>query len=107
MGCPQLYEGIINNVAWGDIPWTASPHTFKLLKEAIIKLKDDGKVLLRIPELKQQLELMLPGEGFTLDQLRAVIGLLASGARRCLAIRVRRLRSTPTRVDKCLCFRRD
>src|SRR5262249_16446075 len=50
---------------------------FKLLKDAIVRLKDEGKVLLRLSELKQQLELILPGEGFTLDELRAVVALLA------------------------------
>jgi hypothetical protein len=48
-----------------------------VLKDAIVKLKDEGKVLLRIAELKQQLDMRLPGEQFSLDELRAVVGLLA------------------------------
>ena len=77
-GCPTLCEAIIRNIPWNNIPWTASPHIFKLLKEEIVKLKDEGKALLRIGELKQQLEMRLPREVFTLEQLRAVVGLLAS-----------------------------
>jgi hypothetical protein len=38
---------------------------------------DESKALLRMGELKQQLEMRLPGEAFTLEQLRAVVGLLA------------------------------
>ncbi|MET0648801.1 MAG: DUF4365 domain-containing protein [Pyrinomonadaceae bacterium] len=76
-GCDELREAIINNIPWDEIPWTSSPRIFKLLKEEIIKLKDEGKVLLRMGELKQQLEMRLPGEAFTLEQLRAVVGLLA------------------------------
>jgi GTPase SAR1 family protein len=76
-GCDSLREAIINNIPWDDIPWTASPRIFKLLKEEIVKLKDEGKVLLRMGELKQQLEMRLSDEAFTLDQLRAVVGLLA------------------------------
>lgn len=76
-GCSQLREAIIRNIAWSDIPWTSSPRIFKLLKEEIVKLKDEGKVLLRMGELKQQLDLRLPDEIFTLEQLRAVVGLLA------------------------------
>lgn len=76
-GCTDLRDAIISNIPWGDIPWTSSPRIFKLLKEEIIKLKDEGKVLLRTGELKQQLEMRLPGEAFTLEQLRAVVGLLA------------------------------
>jgi GTPase SAR1 family protein len=76
-GCTDLRDAIIRNIPWDDIPWTASPRIFKLLKEEIVKLKDEGKVLLRVGELKQQLEMRLPGETFALEQLRAVVGLLA------------------------------
>ncbi len=76
-GCTNLRDAIINSIPWDDIPWTSSPRTFKVLKEEIVKLKDEGKALLRMSELKQQLEMRLPGESFTLEQLRAVVGLLA------------------------------
>ncbi len=76
-GCNDLRDAIIRNISWDDIPWTASPRIFRLLKEEIVKLRDEGKVLLRVGELKQQLEMRLPGETFTLEQLRAVVGLLA------------------------------
>lgn len=76
-GCSILKDAIIKNIEWQKIPWTASPRIFKLLKEAVLKLRDEGKVLLRMSELKQQLEMRLSGNAFTVDQLRAVIGLLA------------------------------
>jgi GTPase SAR1 family protein/DNA-directed RNA polymerase subunit RPC12/RpoP len=76
-GCQELRDAIIGNIPWDDIPWTSSPRIFKLLKEEIVRLKDEGKALLRMGELKQQLEMRLPGEAFTLEQLRAVVGLLA------------------------------
>lgn len=76
-GCVTLRNAIICNILWDEIPWTASPRIFKLLKETIIKLKDEGKALLRVSELKQQLEMRLPGEAFGINQLRAVVGLLA------------------------------
>ena len=76
-GCDTLREAIIGQIPWGEIPWTASPRIFRLLKGEIVKLKDEGKVLLRVGELKQQAELRLPGEPFTVEELRAVVGLLA------------------------------
>jgi WD40 repeat protein/GTPase SAR1 family protein/DNA-directed RNA polymerase subunit RPC12/RpoP len=107
-GCNELREAIIRNIPWDEIPWTASPHIFRLLKEEIVRLKDEGKVLLRMGELKQQLEMRLleqslrdegdlrsplhglrqkiagqnktaPAipETFKLEELRAVVGLLA------------------------------
>jgi len=76
-GCPELRAAIFDTIPWDQIPWTASPRIFRLLKETILKLKDEGKVLLRLAELRQQLEMRLPGETFTVDELRAVVGLLA------------------------------
>ncbi len=76
-GCRELREAIARNIDWTQIPWTASPRIFKLLKDAILKLRDEGVDLLRMAELKQRLELSLPGETFTPEELRAVVGLLA------------------------------
>lgn len=76
-GCQELRQAIINHIPWSDISWTTSPRIFKLLKEEILRLKDEGKVLLRMSELKQQLEMRLSNETFKLEQLRAVVGLLA------------------------------
>lgn len=76
-GCDDLRDAIIRHISWEDIPWTTSPRIFRILKEEILKLKDEGNVLLRAVELKQQLELRLPNEAFTMEELRAVVGLLA------------------------------
>jgi hypothetical protein len=76
-GCQELCETIVHSILWRDSAWTSSPRIFKVLKDAIMKLEDEGKVLLRIAELKQQLDMRLPGEQFSLDELRAVVGLLA------------------------------
>src|SRR5262249_32046555 len=56
-GCPELRTAILGNIAWETIPWISSPRIFKILKEEIIKFKDEGKELPRIGELKQQLEM--------------------------------------------------
>ncbi|MCP4687620.1 MAG: DUF4365 domain-containing protein, partial [Desulfobacterales bacterium] len=76
-GCNQLRNAILGNIDWNTIPWTASPRIFKLLKDEIFKMRDEGVALLRMVELKQRLELRLPDETFTLEELRAVTGLLA------------------------------
>lgn len=76
-GCQELREAIITNIEWDLLPWTASPRIFKLLKEEIVRLKDEGIALLRISELRQHLEVRLPNENFTVEELRAVVGLLA------------------------------
>ncbi len=75
--CEALRDAIVETIDWGSIPWTTSPRIFKLLKDEILRLRKEGKVLLRMGELKQQLELRLPKERFSLEQLRAVVGLLA------------------------------
>jgi small GTP-binding protein len=75
--CDKLRNAIVREIPWDDIPWTASPRIFRLLKNEIVRLKEEGKVLMRICELKQQLEMRLPGETFTVEELRAVVALLA------------------------------
>lgn len=75
-GCQELKQLIIDTIPWNEIPWTTSPRIFRLLKAGILSLRDQGYVLIRLVELKQQLELGLGGESFSVDQLRAVIGLL-------------------------------
>lgn len=76
-GCDILRAAIIQHIPWDDVPWTSSPRIFRLLKTEIVKLKDEGKVLLRLAELKLQLAVRLPEEHFTSEELRAVVGLLA------------------------------
>lgn len=88
-GCDQLRQEIEKRIDWNAIPWTASPAIFRMLKEEILSLRDGGVVLLRMSELKQQLEMRLVERSansgdlqsediaFTLDELRAVVGLLA------------------------------
>ncbi|HQU82441.1 MAG TPA: DUF4365 domain-containing protein [Pyrinomonadaceae bacterium] len=76
-GCDNLREEIIKNINWDEIPYRSSPRIFKLLKEEIIKLKDEGRVLLTLSELKQNLELRLAEEKFTFKEFKTVVGLLA------------------------------
>ncbi|WP_261891276.1 TIR domain-containing protein [Acaryochloris marina] len=76
-GCQDLKTAIIDEIDWDSIPHTSSPRIFKLLKDEILQLRDQGFVLFRISELKQQMEMRLPEEQFSLAQLRAVVGLLA------------------------------
>jgi small GTP-binding protein len=77
--CEELKEAILKGIRWENIPWRSSPLVFKLLKEEIIKLKDEGRVLLRFNELRETLQLRMSGEStrFTDEELKAVIGLLA------------------------------
>jgi small GTP-binding protein len=76
-GCQELARRIVELIDWDKIPHKASPRLFKVLKDEIVRMRDEGQVLLRLDELKQQLQLRLPGESFTAAELRAVVGLLA------------------------------
>jgi len=76
-GCAELRAAIARTIPWDAISLTASPRIFKVLKDEIVKLRDEGIVLLRMGELKQQLEMRLPDEHFDMDELRTVVGLLA------------------------------
>jgi small GTP-binding protein len=77
--CEDLKEAILGSIRWEDIPWRSSPLLFKRLKEEIVSLKDEGRVLMRFNELRETLQLRLSGKGagFTDEELKAVVGLLA------------------------------
>jgi hypothetical protein len=77
--CEELKEAILAGIRWEEIPWRSSPLLFKRLKEEIIRLKDEGRVLMRFNELREALQLRRAGEitRFTDDELRAVVSLLA------------------------------
>lgn len=76
-GCDDLRKAIAALIPWEEIPWTTSPRIFMLLKSAILNLRDDGVVLLRMIELWQQLQLRLSSAAFSLEEVRAVVALLA------------------------------
>lgn len=78
-GCEELKSQVLQRIDWDRIPWRSSPRLFKLLKEEIVALKDQGKVLMRFNDLREMLALRLHGraERFTDAQLRAVLSLLA------------------------------
>lgn len=78
-GCSELRDAIVDGIDWTQIPWRSSPILFKKLKEQIVKLKDDGRVLMRFNELRDALRLRLPENeiNFSDAELRAVLSLLA------------------------------
>jgi small GTP-binding protein len=79
IGREELKQAILDGIRWEDIPWRSSPLLFKRLKEEIVCLKDEGRVLMRFNELRETLRLRLSGEGarFTDEELKAVMSLLA------------------------------
>lgn len=79
LGCSELRQAIIDNIDWSRIPWRSSPVLFKRLKEEIVKLKDEGRILMRFNELRDSLRLRLPPNeiNFADAELKAVLSLLA------------------------------
>lgn len=94
LGCEELKQAILTGINWDEIPCRTTEVLFKRLKEEIIRLKDEGRVLMRFNELRETLQLRLSetrsvSEGaladasgynlnrFTDEQLKAVLTLLA------------------------------
>ena len=77
--CEELKQAILDGIRWENIPWRSSPLLFKRLKEEIVRLKDEGRVLMRFNELRETLQLRLSGEvaRFTDEELKTVVSLLA------------------------------
>ena len=79
LGCEELKQAILAGIKWEEIPCRTTEVLFKRLKEEIIRLKDEGRVLMRFNELRETLQLRLSGEfkRFADEELRAVLTLLA------------------------------
>lgn len=78
-GCDELEQAIFANINWDEIPSRTTEILFKRLKEEIIRLKDEGRVMMRFNELRESLQLHLAGEfkRFADEELRAALALLA------------------------------
>ncbi|MEL6814405.1 MAG: DUF4365 domain-containing protein, partial [Cyanobacteria bacterium J06598_3] len=76
-GCEALKQAICDAIDWDSIAKRTTPKLFKRLKEEIVALKDEGRILMRINELREALTLRMGGETFTDAELKAVISLLA------------------------------
>ena len=79
LGCQELSDAILAGINWSEMPWRSSPRLFKRLRQEIIRLKDEGRVLMQFNELSNSLRLRMAGEGrqFKDKEVRAAIGLLA------------------------------
>jgi small GTP-binding protein len=78
-GCSELRDAIVASIDWDSIPWRSSPILFKRLKEEIVRIKDEGRVLMRFNELRDALRLRLPPNeiNFADAELKAVLSLLS------------------------------
>jgi len=75
-GCDELKQSIAQNLPWERLPWTSTTRVFKVLKDAILSLKQDSVPIVRMQELRQRLQLMCPQESIGPKELRAVVGLM-------------------------------
>ena len=78
-GCQELKQAILDAINWDEIPCRTTEVLFRRLKEEILRLKDQDRVLMRFNELRETLQLRLSGEfeRFADEELRAVLTLLA------------------------------
>lgn len=76
-GCNELRAAMITGIPWAQMEKRTSPRIFKLIKDEILKLRDEGQVLHTFKELRELLWRRLPDEPrFTDETLQTVIGLL-------------------------------
>jgi hypothetical protein len=87
LGCEDLKQAILAAINWDELPCRTTEVLFKRLKEEIIRLKDEGRVLIRFNELRETLQLRLSGEfkRFGDEELCAV--LTAGRSRRGVGVK--------------------
>lgn len=76
IGCDELKAAICDLIDWDGIAKRTTPALFKRLKEEIVALKDEGRVLMRFKELREVLTLRMGGERFSDAELNTVVSLL-------------------------------
>jgi small GTP-binding protein len=76
-GCDELVKAIKETIPWKLMEQRTSPRIFKLIKDQILKLRDEGQVLHTFKELRDLLcQRMTDEQRFSDDILKTVIGLL-------------------------------
>lgn len=76
-GCEELSIAIKNGIPWERMEKRTSPRIFKLIKDQILLLRDEGRVLHTFKELREELWQRLPKKPrFSEETLKTVIGLL-------------------------------
>ncbi len=76
-GCDELRAAMIARIPWAQMEKRTSPHIFKVIKDEILKLRDEGQVLHTFKELRELLwRRLLDQSRFTDATLQTVIGLL-------------------------------
>jgi hypothetical protein len=76
-GCEDLCKAILDAIDWDRMPVTTSLALYQRMKEEILRLRDTGMVLIRLSELSQRLEILLPDRPFTPAQLDTALKHLA------------------------------
>ena len=75
--CDELSRAITEGIPWSQMEKRTSSRIFKLIKDHILKLRDEGEVLLTFKELREKLWQRLADEPrFDDATLQTVIGLL-------------------------------
>ena len=75
-GCENLKSAIMENICWDRLPWVTTTQLFKSLKDSVMSLKQEDTPLVRLPELRQRLQLKLPQQSISSESLRTVVGLM-------------------------------
>lgn len=78
-GCEELRQAIQNGIPWDQLARSTSPTTWKVIRDQILVLRDEGQVLFTFKELRETLRHYLPEDGtFLDDDLERVVALLDS-----------------------------
>ena len=75
-GCEALQRAIHDAIAWDQLPRHTSPRLFQEIKREILRLRDQGEVLLTYKDLRERLRQCVLTPGLDDAALQTVIGLL-------------------------------
>ena len=77
-GVEALFERLLNDIPWDQLPRTSTPRLFQVLRELLLERKESAATLLSMDELQQAAEERFTERAAKRDELDTVVGLLQS-----------------------------
>ena len=75
-GVEQLSKRIMESISWKELPRTTTPRLFQIVREFILEIKNDGKALLSMEVILQEVEKRYMERIVTQPEINTVIALL-------------------------------
>ena len=75
-GVNQLFQQLLKNIPWQQLPRTSTPRLFQTIRDFLLKCKEDGKALIALDVIKTEISKLYAEDILTQREIDIVVGLL-------------------------------